>query len=603
MDSTRAIIRLWRLCSPADVGPQVGGDGAISVEVLKAVLESELKGKLNALEGNSVDEILWSYMQPDTAGVVGFLQFWRGMEDILQRCGAHRSRLGSAQRHAIDGFRFLRTCVLEMVPNNSSQGRSVFSVKELRFFIKKTISVAGREGERFWQDQAARLPADELLVTGEEVASALLAWLEELVEEPDVYNGEKPQWPHGDAEADLDDSADEGNLESSRNSRPVVQERTAVSSAIGRPAGNNSLSQESLSSLSLPPPPAAPTGPPPRRSVLAGQQAPGPRGRGKAGGRGTGGYPGGGRSSGSSISSAAAEEPAESSSSRASALECGLEALLHRYERRPASPTKEMAAEWRDAMEFQLALRKRLNAARSQNEFFNFAAFDEFVRGHFSSLSARRRASKCASSRMNSIPVRGLTILQVVLHRLCRKRLVEGMSAWLTARRRDTRRKGDRERFDIFSQLLKAQCQTAVLLEHRAKIASRAGGLAFCLARLLRAALRGPWVHWCRLASEAPANNTPLASPPPMSSPGTGKGQGGAFRTPRNANARPTGALSSPTSPPAREVGAARLGSRSRLNPQSGERPQLVGGAAAASPSPSPSPALSTRSAVNRFSS
>ena len=46
MDSTRAIIALWRLCVPAGVGPQaaprsqhsaceVGGDGAIPVDVLK----------------------------------------------------------------------------------------------------------------------------------------------------------------------------------------------------------------------------------------------------------------------------------------------------------------------------------------------------------------------------------------------------------------------------------------------------------------------------------------------------------------------------------------------------------------------------------------
>merc|ERR1719221_1730198 len=99
-------------------------------------------------------------MSPDPSGVVGFLHFWRGMEEILQACGAHRTNLTSAQRHALEGFRFLRTCVLEMASKDVSQGRSVFSVRELRYFIERTTIVAGPEGANYWQQQAATLPAD-----------------------------------------------------------------------------------------------------------------------------------------------------------------------------------------------------------------------------------------------------------------------------------------------------------------------------------------------------------------------------------------------------------------------------------------------------------
>eukprot|EP00439_Symbiodinium_sp_Y106_P055045 s2538_g7.t1 len=107
LDSTRAIIALWRLCVPAGLGPQVGGDGAIPVDVLKVVLERELQGHLGDFGHSSVDEILQTYMQPDSEGVVGFLQFWKGMED--------------GGEEAIIGFRFLRTCLLDMAARQATR--------------------------------------------------------------------------------------------------------------------------------------------------------------------------------------------------------------------------------------------------------------------------------------------------------------------------------------------------------------------------------------------------------------------------------------------------------------------------------------------------
>ncbi|CAK9087478.1 unnamed protein product [Durusdinium trenchii] len=155
----------------------VGGDGAIPVDVLKVVLERELEGHLGDFGQNSADEILQTYMQPDADGVVGFLQFWKGMEEILRARGTMRTyALTPAQKEAIAGFRFLRTCLLDMAARQISQGRSSFSVRELRYFMDRTIELTGLEGQDFWRQRATQLPEDpEMLVTGEEVASALSA--------------------------------------------------------------------------------------------------------------------------------------------------------------------------------------------------------------------------------------------------------------------------------------------------------------------------------------------------------------------------------------------------------------------------------------------
>ena len=54
----------------------------------------------------------------------------------------------------------------------------------VRYFIDHTIELTGSKGQDFWRQRAKQLPEDpEMLVTGEEVASALLTWLEELVGE------------------------------------------------------------------------------------------------------------------------------------------------------------------------------------------------------------------------------------------------------------------------------------------------------------------------------------------------------------------------------------------------------------------------------------
>lgn len=549
MDSTRAIIRLWRLCVPTGTGPQVGGDGAIPVEVFRGVLERELDGKLGLLGCDSVDDILQSFLNPDANGVVGFLQFWRGMERILDTCGALRSRLSTPKRHAIEGFRYLRNCVLELVQKDDlTQGRSAYSVREIRYFIEKTIEIAGPEGGEYWRQQAMQLPDDSVCVDGEEVASALLAWLEELADtdEDDAQTYDAPSstrstnvplTPSYDNGYDDEDSADE----------------------VGSPLRSVHLQAPSPGLLPAADlvSPAMPQGPPPNRSVQRaaanGYLAPvpaavEPNGRVVGSDRivapplpNHGWHPSGLQPSG-------LQPPAlQPSALQPSALQQGLEILLQRPAGRPAIVTKAVAAEFREVGEFQAQLTRHLDEYSDSGRVFAFADFHTFAAQHVSA-SARRISEKGVTPRRRAAAYSASApVLRTVLQTLLRKQLAVGFGCFVEARRRDRgsplwtctscnfQNTVDREfcqdicqvcgvaappgtpspkprpnkeciewptgapepenDFNLFHEILRTQCYTAVLLEQRMKQAGKAGTMAWCLARLLRASLRTPWAR------------------------------------------------------------------------------------------------------------
>jgi len=518
MDSTRAIIRLWRLCAPTTVGPEVGGDGALPVDVLRSALEPELQARASALACRSVDEIFMQFLQPDAAGVLGFLQFWRGMEDILMRCGTHRVGISPANADAVEGFRYLRTCVLEMSSRDDSlQARTVFSVSELRYFIERTTEVArGPEGKQYWRERIAHLPVGDVFVTGEEVASALLSWLEELVCEDILEDADDDE---------LEDSADEGTM--IPQARATTQSQS-LASATAAAVGVASTGVRDGLVLNLPPPPASPKGPPPRRSVLGGRSpheamehaSPGqPLLR-------TSGASGGGRGVGSRQSVGTDCNWSDVSPGGvhrvASALECGLIKLLQNSDRRPPTLTKAEAADWRDAMEFKTELRRHILDQQPVEKEFTFEDFHTFSVEYASSASARRASisPRGVSPRQRAAARSGAMVMRIVLESLHRRRLAEGLGAWLEAWRRVPRSSPASSGFDILRSLLASQCKIAVSLEHRLKIAGRAGGLADFLMRLVRRQLRDPLIHWRRLMLEpglsvrASAASLPAFSPP-----------------------------------------------------------------------------------------
>mmetsp|Transcript_51238 Transcript_51238/g.120090 ORF Transcript_51238/g.120090 Transcript_51238/m.120090 type:complete len:582 (-) Transcript_51238:19-1764(-) len=508
MDLTAAIIRLWRLCVPAGAGPEAGGDGAVHVEVFRDVLERELMDKVEALSCSSVDDILERYLQPDQAGTVGFLEFWRGMEQILQACDVPGIHSAGAKRQVLDAFRFLRTCILNLAPEDSTGDRAEFTVSELRFFIIKAQGVGGPDGhhaQRFWDFPLSNLPNDDECVTGEEVASAVLTWLEMLMELSEYPDGtlQSPftlpmanQALLQEQVTDLDDSADEGT-----NLEPDVYPAVTTSERVQ---------------------PEPPRGPPPKRSVagtrtsVASVASPGST------------------VNSSVLSDAAARQqqlhqqqqpqqqrlpatrwqPQSPNSSRQlSELEQGLVTMLQRPSTRPAELTKALAAEWRETIEFEVALRHCLSAkARTSMRPLLFADFFDFCTRHV--RSAARRVSRGASPKPAvktalATYSTGVRALFAVLNSLLQKQRAAGFSALVRSRRMTTTRNIDAtgaesHDFDIMRELYGSQAAAQVELEHRLALTGQAGGLAWCLSRLHRGrALREPFFTWQRAVARS----------------------------------------------------------------------------------------------------
>jgi len=443
MDSTRAIIALWRLCVPAGLGTQVGGDsrdGAIPVDVLKVVLKQELEGHSGDFAQNSADEILQSTMQPDADGVVGFLQFWKGMEEILRARGTLRTHdLTPAQMEAISGFRFLRTCLLDMEKRQISQDRSSFSVGELRYFMDRTIENTGAEGQDFWRQRAKQLPGDsEMLVTGEEVASALLTWLEDLV-------GEGP----GEDEEEEDSAEDD-------------EEPEREASALPTPSTKASSTSFAYASPPIP----APTGPPPQRQV---------------------------------------QRPSL-------VFERGLSNLLTKMEARPKVATKESVAEWREVIEFQVSLSRWMKSVQGKEEL-DLSKLHRFAKGHFGKLNARRKSNLTPRRANRNLREKAALVLKTRLRDLLLRRLSSSMARWRSFALQEAAQNASVPTMSggssIFKELLKSQCQCAVMLETRVRLSHRAGGLAFCLAKLQRKTLRTALVALSRYHGRTPAWDLP----------------------------------------------------------------------------------------------
>ncbi|CAK0878653.1 unnamed protein product [Prorocentrum cordatum] len=365
MDSTRAIVRLWRQFAPASSEAQ-GGDGVIAADRVKEVLGGQLQNKVSALNGHSVDEVVQIYMQPDSTGVVGFLQFWRGMEEILRACGTQRSLLSPAQEDALAGFRRIRQCVLdwgakEGVPTE----QCTIQVEDLRYFIERSMGELGPDGQHFWRTRAEGLPVDEA-VSGEEVAAALLVWLEHLLDEDDLEatNLDRTDMQSGRSRSSGSSSVDEPQFFEDDAISPVRSSaRTAAPGLPPRsPDDSHSLLFSARTGTAQTPltaafavgegvrmeqqPPATPLGPPPRRSVQAplrnslgvDLRADSAAGRASLESR---------RPSSGGVGDLARRRAGTTP------LEAALAAIVGRDDRRPASPTKAQAAEWREAIEFQ----------------------------------------------------------------------------------------------------------------------------------------------------------------------------------------------------------------------------------------------------------
>ncbi|CAE8723341.1 unnamed protein product, partial [Polarella glacialis] len=92
MNSTVSLLHLWRMCLRSQ------GDGVDSVlqwTTLRTVMAGLPMARCEALRASSTDEILRRHFGTAHGGLtwhhVNFTLFWRGMEAILQTCGAFNS--------------------------------------------------------------------------------------------------------------------------------------------------------------------------------------------------------------------------------------------------------------------------------------------------------------------------------------------------------------------------------------------------------------------------------------------------------------------------------------------------------------------------------
>merc|ERR1711971_16637 len=317
-----------------------------------------------------------------------------------------------------------------------------FQVRELRYFIEQTIRLAEHDGEEYWRQQAATLPPDDVCVTGEEVASALLTWLEQLVNSDDGDDGY--------------DSPGGATLPRS-SSRP-----SAFSGPLSPTTSmEDDIDMEDEDSL---------------------------------------------------------DDGACSSSHRGlrrhdvyapEIFQLGLIELLSRVDNHPGSPTKQGAAEWRDMIAFNVALKRAVAEANGKGETFDLPSFRKIASEHFSTSQRRKHQKNAPSVPPERVYWAKHSVIANLLQDITRRRVAEGLSTWLVASR-VSRRKLDGEGV-ILRELLKSQCETALALENRVKLASRAGGLASCIARLQRSRLRSFCVEWRQKASP-PTGGTPPTS-------------------------------------------------------------------------------------------
>lgn len=184
--------------------------------------------------------------------------------------------------------------------------------------------------------------------------------------------------------------------------------------------------------------------------------------------------------------------------SRHSLFELGLIQLVERMEGHPGSPTKEGANQYRLSVQFNVTLKRSLEAAQANNEAYTMQSFYGVARQHFAAVFERRRTRQDVGR--SSFKVR---ILFAALQGVLRRRKANALSSWLSYSQAvgpsASIAGSDGDEPDIFTALLVSQCETAVALEERVRLANRAGGLALCMAGLQRSRLRSSWTNWCQM--------------------------------------------------------------------------------------------------------
>ncbi|CAJ1336505.1 unnamed protein product [Effrenium voratum] len=197
-NSTEALVQLWHMC--------VKSQGSCPGEVLQWETLQKVMGGLPACEAlPGVEEVLQQHFG-QSLQYVNFTLFWRGMEAILQSAGVfNNAGLDADVLLIIASLRSFRDAVLQELPGSfgglSQGGAAKCSVRELRVFYERLRKgAASPVVADYWAQKLDYLPTDPLTpVTADQIAFALLKWLEELLgcgSEEESFLDDEPEQEH-----------------------------------------------------------------------------------------------------------------------------------------------------------------------------------------------------------------------------------------------------------------------------------------------------------------------------------------------------------------------------------------------------------------------
>lgn len=207
MNSTVSILRLWHLC----IESQGDGEGiTLDWTTLRKALEG-LGQRVQVLQCSSVDEIMHRHfsLRSGDCEPVSFTRYWKGMEAILHACGVfHDGDLDSPTELKVQSLRSFRDSVLDL-GESDVETYSLAELRQLYERLRDEAATSSTQVHSYWEEKLGMLPSDEdhedlKDVTSEEIANALLTWIEDLLKD---YLGDDPAF-EGASETGSSDQED-----------------------------------------------------------------------------------------------------------------------------------------------------------------------------------------------------------------------------------------------------------------------------------------------------------------------------------------------------------------------------------------------------------
>lgn len=216
-NSTLSMIHLWQVCVRSQ-GNDL--DTVLRWDTLRKVMNGLPMTRCEALRNSNTDEVLQQYFRPScSTGIpeyVNFITFWRGMENILQTAGVFNSAgLDVVISQTVTSLRQFRDAVLQEMPQRVASSLDAdFSVRQLRTLYERLHRVATTQGfqvsvAEYWTEKLQELPPDGEIVTSDEIAVALLQWLEALLGCGDDFSDATVTEDEPEQESFSDDQADD----------------------------------------------------------------------------------------------------------------------------------------------------------------------------------------------------------------------------------------------------------------------------------------------------------------------------------------------------------------------------------------------------------